>query len=181
MKSSSEEVRREFIQLWSQLAKVWGISGATARVYAWLFSQAKGSDTEEIMAGLKVGRGTISTACRELQDWGLLAAEQEPGGRRLRYTVETDLVKVIRSIILRRKSREWDPILEHTRDWIPRLEADRTPEAGLFRARLRALANCLALADTTARHFLGGAKLENLDMQDLAHPRRDVKPPVAAG
>ena len=173
MKPASEEVRAEFIRLWSQLATTWGVSAATARVYAWLFTQANGGDVDEIMAGLTVGRGTISTSCRELREWGLIGSEQLPGSRRTRYRVETDLARVIRGIVLHRKAREWDPILDHTRDWIPRLEDDRSPAAGLFRERLRALAACLALADAAVMRFLDGQTIADVDLRALTRPGRE--------
>lgn len=173
MKSASEDIRGEFIQLWSQLAKIWGVSAATARVYAWLFSQANGGEVDEIMAGLSVGRGTVSMACRELLEWGLITSEQQAGSRRTRYRVETDLARVIRNVVLHRKAREWDPILEHTRDWIPRLEPDRSPEAGLFRERLRALAGCLALADAAVLRLLAGESLGDVDLHNLAGTTRN--------
>lgn len=170
MKPASEDVRKEFIRLWSQLARTWGISAATARVYAWLFTQPDGGDVDEIMAGLTVGRGTVSTSCRELRDWSLIISDQLPGSRRTRYRVETDLARVIRGVVLHRKAREWDPILENTRHWIPRLETDRSPAAGLFRERLRALAGCLSLADAAVMSFLDGNTVADVDLRSFTRP-----------
>ena len=176
MKSSSREIRQEFIQLWARLGRDWGVSAATAKVYAWLMTRPAGGDTDEIMEGLKLGRGTVSMSCRELREWGLIVAEQLPGSRRTRHLVETDLLKVIRSIILHRKRREWDPILEHTGRWIPALEEDRSPEAGLFRERLRALRGCLQMADAAVDRFLGGESIDDVRLKALARPARPRRP-----
>lgn len=176
MKPASEEIRGEFIQLWSRLSRAWGISRAAARIYAWLFSRPNGADVDEILAGLSIGRGTVSTACRELREWSLILSDQLPGSRRTRYRVETDLSRVIRSIITHRKAREWDPIVEHAQEWIPRLEDDRSPEAGIFRERLRALAGCMSLADEVIARFLAGHPAGDVAMQDLTAPRRSRQP-----
>ena len=46
----------------------------------------------------------------------------------MHHAVETDLATVISHIIQTRKRREWDPILENVRNWIPRVKADPSRE-----------------------------------------------------
>ncbi|MFQ5671384.1 MAG: GbsR/MarR family transcriptional regulator [Acidobacteriota bacterium] len=165
---SPQEIRREFIQLWGQLGRYWGVPAGTARVYGWLLAHANGGDTDAIMSGLRMGRGTVSMACKELREWGLILSQPVPGGRRIRHHVETDLGKVIRTIILHRKQREWDPILQKVREWIPRLEAERSPEAAVFRERLRAIETCVGLVDLLVRQFLEGETLPEISLASLA-------------
>ncbi len=175
MRSATEEVQREFVQLWARMSKFWGVSAATARVYAWLMSHPNGGDTDAIMTGLRLGRGTVSMACKELREWGLILSEPVAGARRTRHRVDADLGRVVRNVIEHRKRREWDPILEQLRAWLPRLEADRSPEAAVFRERLRAIEACLAMADAMAQTFLEGGTLDRLDLSQLvqkAAPRR---------
>ena len=117
------------------------------RVYGFLLSKKGPSTAEEILAGLSMSRGAVSMACRELRDWGLVHLERAPGSRQLAYRPETDLERAIRSIVAARKRREWDPILESLREWIPRLEADRSPDAATFRERLREIEALVAMAD----------------------------------
>ena len=136
MDDSTEQVRDEFIQLWSRLGQFWGISAGTSRVYAWLLSRPDGAGSEAIMAGLGMSRGAVSMACKELRDWGLVITVQDPGERRGRHVVETDLVTVVRNIVRARKRREWDPILDGVRDWIPRLASDVRKRAGCCAQRL---------------------------------------------
>ena len=170
VKTTCEEVQLEFVQLWARLSRFWGVSSATARVYAWLMAHANGGDTDDIMAGLDMARGTVSMACKELREWGLILSEATPGARRTRHHVEADLAKVIRNIIQQRKRREWDPLLEHLRAWIPRLENERTPEAAVFRERLRAVEAFLGRADGMAKTFLEGGPLAQLALAALVGP-----------
>ena len=116
-------------------------------------------------------------ACRELRAWSLIVSEPVPGQRRMRHQVVTDLGRVIRSIILRRKRREWDPILEQARGWIPRLEGDRSPNAAVFRERLKAIESCLAMADSMVQLFLDGETLPDVQLKKLMGPdtRRESK------
>ena len=93
----------------------------------------------------------------------------------MRHRVLADLAKVIRSIIQQRKRREWDPILEQTRHWIRRLEPDRSPEAALFRERLKAIEGCLSLAEPLVQRFLQGEKLTEIELQTFASAAAEGK------
>src|SRR5689334_10599490 len=121
--TETESVREAFVQLWGGLGSFWGVSPAAARVYGWLLSRRDPATAEEMMEGLAMSRGAVSMACRELRDWGLVRGEREAGRRRVVHAPETDLERAVRSIVAARKRREWDPILSHLREWIPRLES----------------------------------------------------------
>ena len=172
MDASTEQVRDEFIQLWSRLGQFWGIPAGTSRVYAWLLSRPDGAGSEAIMAGLGMSRGAVSMACKELRDWGLVITVQDLGERRGRHVVETDLVTVVRNIVRARKRREWDPILDGVRDWIPRLASDDSREATVLRERLESIEACVGMADGMARRFLDGGMLSDLGLRTITATAR---------
>ena len=172
MDTATEEVRAEIVQLWSRLGQFWGIPAGTARVYAWLLTCPHGAGSDEIMAGLTMSRGAVSMACKELRDWGLVVAVQDPGARRVRHTVQEDLATVVRSIVQARKRREWDPILAGVRDWIARLETDASEDAAVLRDRLESIEACVGMADAMARRFLDGGMLSGLGLRTLTAAAR---------
>ena len=172
MQASTAQVRDEFVRLWSRLGQFWGIPAGTSRVYAWLLSRPDGAGSDEIMAGLRMSRGTVSMACKELRDWGLVLTLQDPGERRARHVVETDLSTVVRNIVRARKRREWDPILDGVRDWIPRLDGDDSPEAKVLRERLESIEACVGMADGMAQRFLAGGMLSELGLRTLTAAAR---------
>ena len=53
-----------------------------------------------------------------------------------------------------RKRREWDPVLQHLREWIPQLASDRSAEAAVFRDRLKAIESLVAGAPTRVAEIL---------------------------
>ncbi len=171
--SEVDVVRREFVQLWGSMAAFWGISPTTAKVHSWLLSTTHPADTDEIMDALEISRGAVSMACRELRDWGLLFSEKEPGARRVTYRPATDPEKVIKNIIEKRKRREWDPILEGFREWIPRLGNDPSPEAAAVRARLESLESLVARADAIVEVFLKEGLVGRLGLKLLRNVSRD--------
>ncbi len=168
-----EKVRAAFVQLWGSLGSFWGVSPTTARVHSWLLSKAEPVDTDDIMEGLSMSRGAVSMACRELREWGLIRPEKAAGERRIRYRPATDLEKVIRSIVRVRKRREWDPVLEGLREWIPRLEAAHVPEAKVFEGRLRSLESLLGVTDSLIESFLEGGLLGRLGLKLLVKKASD--------
>lgn len=169
---TTADVRAELVQLWSRLGQFWGIPAGTARVYAWLLGCPRGAGSEEIMAGLTMSRGAVSMACKELRDWGLVVAVQDPGQRRVRHAVQDDLASVVRSIVQTRKRREWDPILAGVRDWIPRLESASSAEATVLRERLEAIEACVGMADAMAQRFLEGGMLSELGLRTITAAAR---------
>jgi DNA-binding transcriptional regulator GbsR (MarR family) len=163
----TETVRQQFVQLWGNMGPFWGVSPATARVYGWLISKKESATSDEIMAGLEMSRGAVSMACRELRDWGLISIEKESGSRQVSYRPETDLEKAMRNIVQTRKRREWDPILERLREWIPELESERSAESQVFRERLNAIESLVGMVDSMAESFLKGGMLHRIGLKML--------------
>lgn len=167
--SEVDNVRREFVELWGSMAHFWGISPTTARVFSWLYSQSHPADTDEIMEGLGLSRGAVSMACRELRDWGLIFPDREPGSRRVSFRSATDFEKVVRNIVKQRKLREWDPVLERLRDWIPQLMDDDSTDAEHLLERLEALDALVGRIDSLLESFLSGSLVSRIGLKFLAN------------
>ena len=165
--TETEAIREEFVRLWGSMGPFWGVPPTTARVYGWLLSRPDSATADEIVDGLGLSRGAVSMACRELRDWGLVHDDRASGSRQSSYRPETDLEKAIRNIVQTRKRREWDPILEHLRTWIPKLTAERSPDAQIFRDRLKAIEALVGLADSMAESFLKGGMVNRLGLKVL--------------
>src|SRR6188474_2901476 len=144
--SDADAVREAFVDLWGSMGPFWGVPPATARVYGFLLSKKESQTADAIVEDLGMSRGAVSMACRELRDWGLVHLERTAGTRQIAYRPETDLERALRNIVVARKRREWDPILDHLREWIPRLEAERSAEAAVFRERLEAIEALVSMA-----------------------------------
>ena len=172
---SVEDIRDEFGLLWARLGPFWGISPATARVYALLLSSAEALDGESIAARLELSRGATSMACRELADWGLVHPERAAGTRRIAYRVEDDPEKVIFSIVATRKRREWDPILESVRGWAGELKGDRSADARAFRARLQELEGLISVVESAADTFLKSGLIPRLGLKALVRSARRTR------
>jgi DNA-binding transcriptional regulator GbsR (MarR family) len=170
--ANSDDVRRDFVELWGQLAPFWGVPPTTGRVYGYLISREAPQTATEIMDGAKLSRGAVSMACRELLDWGLVESARagEVDGelsRQIAYRPETDLEKVIRNIVRARKRREWDPMLGRLREWTTKLAGERDAEARIFRERLVAIEGMVSLAESMSESFLKGGLVQRLGLKAL--------------
>jgi DNA-binding transcriptional regulator GbsR (MarR family) len=162
-----EQGRRAFLDLWGRLAQFWGVSPGAARIYGWLLSHPGPADADALAEGLALSRGAVSMALRELVDWGLVHVRREDGVRRLFYEPEVDLERAVRAIVRTRKRREWDPMLEHLDQWIPRLAKEKSAEAVVFTERLESIRSVVALADDMAQSFLAGGVVQELGLKAL--------------
>ncbi|QDU66341.1 GbsR/MarR family transcriptional regulator [Engelhardtia mirabilis] len=176
--SNADQVRAEFTELWGQLASFWGISPAAARAFAHLFTLEEGATAQELREGLAMSAGAVSTATRELREWGLAAPVRQPRSRQVQWRVETDVERVVRTIVATRKRREWDPILEHVDRWLPELSGSKDAESVHVRERLETVRAIVKVADDMAQAFLRGGVVEKLGLSLLvkATKRRAKRP-----
>jgi DNA-binding transcriptional regulator GbsR (MarR family) len=165
--SALDDLRTEFIAFWSQMAGFWGIPPATARVHAWLLAQPEPRDAEAIADGLRMSRGGVSIALRELREWGLVLEDRPSGERRSTFRPEADAERLVRAVVQNRRRREWTPILERVDSWLPRLAGERGTEAAALRDRMERLGGLVRLADGLAEDFLRGGTLKSLGLRVL--------------
>ena len=106
------EARERFIALWGQMGSNWGIPRTMAQVHALLYVVGEPMNTNQVMDGLGISRGSASMTLRALVDWGILKRVHRRGDRKEYYQAEQDVWKLFRTIIAERKKREIDPLLE---------------------------------------------------------------------
>ncbi len=165
-------IRNEFVDLWGRLASFWGISPAAARAYAFLLSAREGATAAELCEGLGMSRGAVSMSTRELREWGLAVPEKQPRSREVRWRLERDVERVVRSIVATRKRREWDPILEHVDGWIAALKDEKGEDNSFLRDQLETIGSIVELVDDMAQRFLGGSVVDRLALGLLVHATR---------
>jgi DNA-binding transcriptional regulator GbsR (MarR family) len=104
--------KQHFIALWGQMGAKWGIPRTMAEVHALLFIEGRPMNTDEVMAELRISRGSASTTLRSLVEWSIVQRVHQPGDRKEYFEAEQDVWKMFRTIARERKKREIDPLLE---------------------------------------------------------------------
>ena len=103
--------RRDFIDLWGQMAERWGINRTMAQIHALLMISPEPITADQIMEELKISRGNVSMNLRDLINWGIVRRTGVPGDRRDFFLTEADVWTMFHAILRERKKRELDPVL----------------------------------------------------------------------
>src|SRR5438105_10424158 len=106
-----EEVEDQFVELWNNMASLWGISPTMARIHGLLYICGAALSMDDIMARLAISRGNVSMNLSKLVEWGLVRRVHRRGDRREYYESLSDVWEMFTLVAAQRKRREIDPIL----------------------------------------------------------------------
>ena len=123
--------RDEFVQLWGDMASSWGINKTMSQIHALLYAESDALHTDEIMSILSISRGNANMNVRRLLDWELIHKVQFEGDRKDYFSAETDVWKIVNTIIRERQQREIAQIRARLEECVSLLEGDTTQSDGL--------------------------------------------------
>src|SRR5207249_5291585 len=122
MKTRSLALRRtldnfedQFVELWNNMAGLWGISPTMARIHGLLYISGSALSMDEIMERLAISRGNVSMNLSKLVEWGLVRRVHRRGDRKEYYESLADVWEMFTLVANQRKRREIDPILNTLR------------------------------------------------------------------
>lgn len=131
-------VASKFILHWGELGTRWGISRTVAQIHALLYLSNRPLHAEEICETLNLARSNVSTAVKELQNWGIVRVAHILGDRRDHFESMKDVFEMFRVIMNERKRREIDPTLLLLRESAAEMEKAEGTDAHT-RERLEAM------------------------------------------
>lgn len=145
-----------FVRRWGDMGAVWGINRTMAEIQGLLYITGERFCTDDIMARLRISRGSASMSLRALVDWGVVRRVHQPGDRRDYYESLENVWEIFSRVAQRRKRREIDPILE-TLHQCRREHAAAPPSAGeeISRDRLEHMLSFLSIMEELAQRFIG--------------------------
>jgi HTH-type transcriptional regulator, glycine betaine synthesis regulator len=146
-----EQVEDEFVELWNNMASLWGISPTMARIHGLLYITGASLSMDAIMARLGISRGNVSMNLSRLLEWGLVKRVHKRGDRREYFLSISDVWEMFTLVANQRKRREIDPILvtlHHCRDQLAAQTIDSTAEHPAVQERLQRVNDLLKLVAT---------------------------------
>lgn len=159
-----EQVEDQFVELWNNMASLWGISPTMARIHGLLYICGEALSMDDIMARLAISRGNVSMNLSKLVEWGLVRRVHKRGARKEYYESLSDVWEMFMLVANQRKRREIDPILNTLR----RCRDELTPESMGAQAakepaqrrfhRINDLLKLLTLLDSLAQRFFESHK-----------------------
>ncbi len=107
-----KDAKASFVQSWGSYGSNWGINRTMAQIHALLLISDRLYSTEEIMEELVISRGNVNMNIRSLIEWGLVYKEYVSGERKEFFRGEKDIWTAAKKIMLMRKQRELNPVIE---------------------------------------------------------------------
>src|SRR5204863_2613376 len=120
-----EAVEDQFVELWNNMADLWGISPTMARIHGLLYISGAALSMDDIMARLAISRGNVSMNLSKLLEWGLVRRVHRKGDRKEYFESLSDVWEMFTLVANQRKRREIDPIL----NTLQRCRDELTPES----------------------------------------------------
>jgi HTH-type transcriptional regulator, glycine betaine synthesis regulator len=151
-----EKVEDEFVELWNNMASLWGISPTMARIHGLLYITGASLSMDDIMARLGISRGNVSMNLSKLLEWGLVKRVHKRRDRREYFQSISDVWEMFTLVASQRKRREIDPILSTLRRCREDLSPQDLAQQPAVQDRLRRISDLLkfvALMDSLAQRF----------------------------
>ncbi|WP_126970081.1 GbsR/MarR family transcriptional regulator [Gynurincola endophyticus] len=156
-----QDAKKEFIELWGEVGKEWGISKTMAMVHGYLLIQEFPVHQEMIKNDLQLSKGIVHYNVNALIRWGLVERVEVEGDRKDHYLAENDIYKVAKIVAIERKQLELEPL-------VTRLEPILEVEGGLekihFIKVVRDVAAFAEQANKILELFIGSRSLKGLSM-----------------
>lgn len=142
---------REFVAHFGEMGSRWGLNRTLGQVYALLMVSDEALNAEQIMAALKISRGNVSMALKELQAWQLVTLQHMPGQRKEYFQVSGQIWDMGLRILEERRKREIEPTLQLLKQLVEH-EPDASAEAHA-QAKMREMHDLLELVSRWSREL----------------------------
>ncbi len=148
MESNLLASREALIRALGRQSAFWGLGKTAGEMYAVLYVSGEPLSLEEVARGMRVTKGNVSIAIRQLEQLGMVRRSWKVGDRRVFFEAETDFWKIARSMLSLRHKPEFDQsfdLVEQSAALARR--AEPSEERELFLRRLEALREFYQLLD----------------------------------
>lgn len=136
-----EAIREEVIESFERSADIYGLSRSAGRVYGVLYFADEPLSIPELVEETGYAKSTISNVTRKLTRIGMIRRRSsEGGGRRVRFTPETDLWFIIQDVFHQYVHRELQGTQRTLDRALQQVDALDDPETQADRDRIQDLA-----------------------------------------
>jgi HTH-type transcriptional regulator, glycine betaine synthesis regulator len=169
-----QTVEDQFVELWNNMASLWGISPTMARIHGLLYICGAALSMDDIMERLGISRGNVSMNLSKLVEWGLVRRVHKRGDRKEYYESLSDVWEMFTLVAMQRKRREIDPILTTLRRCQDQLSPEvlgaqaEQPETQQRFERINNLLKLLSQMESLAQRFFESHRSLRIAMELLA-------------
>lgn len=98
-----------------EMGSRWGFNRTVGQTLALIVLSARPINADDIAESLRVSRGNVSMAIKELQSWQLVRTHREPGDRKDYLIPNGSIWDLAQQVMSERRKREVDPTLSLVR------------------------------------------------------------------
>ncbi|MFM2356901.1 MAG: hypothetical protein RLZZ528_2637 [Pseudomonadota bacterium] len=98
--------------VFADLAGQFGLSRPAGRCLSAIWRAEPRPCADDLVAGLGLSRSNVSTALKELREWGLAAIHRDAGDRKEYYTAPADPWDLVAAMVAARRQRVTAPLLD---------------------------------------------------------------------
>lgn len=136
------------IQALGRQSDFWGLGKAAGEIYAVLYLSSEPIPLEEIARKLKVTKGSISIAIRQLEQLGMVRRSRQKGDRRVFFESENNFWKIAHSLLGLRHKPEFEQTFALIEESVQVTEQGMpSPEKDIMQERLQSLQEFYRLLD----------------------------------
>lgn len=147
--------RDALIQALGRQSAFWGLGKTAGEMYAVLYLSSEPISLEEVAQRLKVTKGNVSVAIRQLEQLGMVRRSWHKGDRRVFFEAETDFWKIAHSVLgLRHKPEFHQSFLLVEESVRVADQAEPSAERVAVLARLKSLQDFYHLLDSLVKIVL---------------------------
>lgn len=117
--AAREELERELVAIFSDLADLFGNPPSHGAIYGLLFASETPLSMEEIVSRLGISKGSASQGLRHLEEFGAISRAREDGDRSHKYSARLELKPLLGGFLRTRLV----PRLSANADRLARLES----------------------------------------------------------
>lgn len=161
-----EQAQDLSIETMGRLAEFWGFTRTMGRVYGALFLSPRPMTQQDIVERLGVSAANVSMSLNGLIRWGAVHKVYEKGNRKLHYTAEPELRKIIRNVLGAREQRELEDAVVRFSEAIAFLKEGRprgrklTEDEGFVEERIQHLETVVRISNKLLELLLGDGKVD---------------------
>ena len=126
------DVRRRFIEGLGQISRYWNFPNTMGQIYGVLYLNEKPMAMDEIMQELSISKGNVSMSLRSLDRWGMIKKRWQIGDRKVHYEAETDFVRIFVNVLMERKNKEFDSLLNTVSDCLSQIKQTKNTKEKTF-------------------------------------------------
>jgi DNA-binding transcriptional regulator GbsR (MarR family) len=150
------------------IGALFGLSRPAGQCFAAIWRAAQAPCADDLSATLGLSRSNVSTALKELRDWGLVTRARAPGDRKDYFTAPPDPWEIVRLVLTGRQRRAVAPLLD-------RLVAAEAETGDLRSAAVHAALSAVS-ARMEALAAIEAASLAEFFLTDAASDRAGDRP-----